>query len=74
MRPASQPGTYPIPLFDNTDNPPTHATTSGMPPESLQEIYPAPPLHHNNPFQSEAGNEAHSSAMHASTSRQHQSK
>ena len=80
MRPVSQPGAYPIPLFDTTNNPPTHATTqsqtttSGMPSESSREIIPATQLHHNNPIQPEAGDEAYPSAMHASTSRKRQRK
>eukprot|EP00261_Vitis_vinifera_P031424 XP_019072667.1 PREDICTED: uncharacterized protein LOC109121821 [Vitis vinifera] len=77
---TSQSGTCPAPLFDTTNNPPTHVTTqsqtttSGMPSESSREIIPATQLHHNNPIQPEAGDEAYSSAMHASTSRKHQRK
>ncbi|KAL6313311.1 hypothetical protein AAG906_002812 [Vitis piasezkii] len=77
---TSQSGTCPAPLFDTTSNPPTHVTTqsqtttSGMPSESSREIIPATQLHHNNPIQPEAGDEAYSSATHASTSRKRQRK
>ncbi|KAL6348587.1 hypothetical protein AAG906_016106 [Vitis piasezkii] len=77
---TSQSGTCPAPLFDTTNNPPTHVTTqsqtttSGMPSESSREIIPATQLHHNKPIQPEAGDEAYSSAMHASTSRKRQRK